>query len=53
MYHIEWGTAIYQLFIFLLVIGVPILIIVFFLMKRSSKIKELEQRIEKLENGRD
>jgi len=49
---VEWGTAIYQLIIFLIIISVPIAVLVWLVKVRSgrvSKIKELEQRIEKLE----
>ena len=49
---VEWGTAIYQLIIFLIIISVPIAVLVWLVkvrIGRVSKIKELEQRIEKLE----
>ena len=53
MIHIVWENLIILLIIFLLIIGVPISVLVWLVKGRNaggSKIKELEQRIEKLES---
>ena len=49
MHIIVWENLIIQLIIFLIIIGIPITVLVSFLKRRKSKIKELEQRIEELE----
>ncbi|WP_391557505.1 hypothetical protein [Robertmurraya sp.] len=48
MVHFQWGTAIYQLVMLFIFIGIPFGIIILFF-KRKSKIAELEKRIEQLE----
>lgn len=49
MFVIEWGTAMYQLLIFLVIIGIPIVLVFRFLKQRKNRLEKLEQRIEKLE----
>ncbi|MFD3448918.1 hypothetical protein ACFDTO_30590 [Microbacteriaceae bacterium 4G12] len=46
---IPWGTMIYQFIFFVILIGVPFVLIRFF-RNRTSKMKDLEQRMQQLED---
>ncbi|USG64039.1 hypothetical protein NDK47_17985 [Brevibacillus ruminantium] len=48
---LEWGTLLFQIIAFLIMIGLPVGLIIYFVVRSGlkKKVKELERRLERLE----